>query len=81
MSQLTHEELGTDVYSMVTFISAEIFRTNSTRITKRTSSACWEGTDALTADDLERYNRAMGFTAHTMRASRLSSTSFGGNAR
>ncbi|KAM0787776.1 hypothetical protein ACM66B_003831 [Microbotryomycetes sp. NB124-2] len=39
----------------------EIFRSNHTRFTKRTSSAIWEGTDALTADDLARYNHAMGY--------------------
>ncbi|KAK4047704.1 hypothetical protein OIV83_005212 [Microbotryomycetes sp. JL201] len=39
----------------------EIFRSNHTRFTKRTSSAIWEGTDALTADDLARYNQAMGY--------------------
>ncbi|ORY92945.1 inner centromere protein, partial [Leucosporidium creatinivorum] len=39
----------------------EIFKTNTARFSKRTSSACWEGTDALTADDLARYNQAMGY--------------------
>lgn len=46
----------------LTLDTAEIFRTNSSRITKRTSSACWEGTDALTEADLARYNRQMGFS-------------------
>ncbi|KAK4049089.1 hypothetical protein OIO90_005559 [Microbotryomycetes sp. JL221] len=43
----------------------EIFRSNHTRFTKRTSSAIWEGTDALTADDLARYNHKMGYVKTT----------------
>ncbi|SCZ99582.1 BZ3500_MvSof-1268-A1-R1_Chr3-1g06121 [Microbotryum saponariae] len=47
----------------------EIFRNaNLTRLTRRTSSACWEGTDALTADDLRRYEARMGYTRQSVSA-------------
>ncbi|GAA5956271.1 hypothetical protein JCM21900_006591 [Sporobolomyces salmonicolor] len=41
----------------------EIFRSNQSaaRLRARTSSAQWDGTDALTRTDMERYHRAMGF--------------------
>ncbi|GAA5860035.1 hypothetical protein JCM1840_001850 [Sporobolomyces johnsonii] len=45
----------------------EIFRSNQSavRLRARTSSAQWDGTDALTRTDMERYQRAMGFRTTT----------------
>ncbi|GAA5873876.1 hypothetical protein JCM8547_008628 [Rhodosporidiobolus lusitaniae] len=42
----------------------EIFRDSSSaaRLRARTSSAQWDGTDALSQTDMARYHRAMGFT-------------------
>jgi hypothetical protein len=49
------------------FLLADMFRnTQSTaRLRVRTSSAQWDGTDALTRTDMERYHKAMGFTKTT----------------
>jgi len=34
---------------------------STARLRVRTSSAQWDGTDALTRTDMERYHKAMGF--------------------
>ncbi|KAK4702142.1 hypothetical protein P7C70_g4082, partial [Phenoliferia sp. Uapishka_3] len=39
----------------------DIFKTNSTRFSKRSSSACWEGTDELTEQEMVKYSRVMGY--------------------
>ncbi|GAA6022555.1 hypothetical protein JCM10207_006584 [Rhodosporidiobolus poonsookiae] len=54
-----------DIFGPIPQLSIqEIFRSSSSaaRLRARTSSAQWEGTDALSQTDLARYHRVMGFT-------------------
>ncbi|GAA5967922.1 hypothetical protein JCM3765_001788 [Sporobolomyces pararoseus] len=54
-----------DIFGPIPALSvADMFRNSQStaRLRVRTSSAQWDGTDALTRTDMERYHKAMGFT-------------------
>ena len=52
------------VFQLTRVPPADMFRNSQStaRLRVRTSSAQWDGTDALTRTDMERYHKAMGFT-------------------